>query len=438
MKIKQQINSYFQYHHYSILILFCSLAVLWSGFLFSFGYGIISTDNIDDYQEKYQPNIYLTTFYEPEVFGDNRNEKSHIFQRDEMEYVDYIDNINPIYFSLMHDIEIETNQYANQTYKIKTDDNLLLDVSEKVHSKDANDRIIEMTYNQANKPSPSQIIHSYSNEGVYINESFLKNYNIDTKNINNDTTITFTVHVPLYYLQYQAGAPIQRIVHSVTMSKKIKAIVKDNNDLMNISEAKNLILYPLNDCLQLMDEYKNLDLSNDMKTAYYQENAYASAYCVTSSDKKIIDDYNDISIYQDNENDGLTIVSSYYEYQKQKEDIQFIQETTKLITKIIGIVIIIYFTISLKKIKMQNHEKKELMKKLSYQDQKIYLRQSMFTEIKIFMLTWLVIELLLMIAFELLKPEINTSYLAMFILSLIATFFICILCLMRYFKLLKT
>lgn len=76
----------------------------------------------------------------------------------------------------------------------------------------------------------------------------------------------------------------QRIVHSVIVNKKIKAIIKDNQDFMKISDAQNLIFYSLSECNELIDQYAKENNNNQ----------YAPAYSIHSSKTNIIESYNQL------------------------------------------------------------------------------------------------------------------------------------------------
>lgn len=227
----------------------------------------------------------------------------------------------------------------------------------------------------------------------------------------------------------------------MTINRKIKAIIQDNDDLINVCQAENMILYPLDDCQNFINEYKNFPLSSKYNESYYMEKAYASAYSITSSKENIIDQYNELnnkmSSYRINldEDEGLMMFSNYYDYQNQYEDIHFTKNVVMFITNIIAVISLLYFVFSFKKIK--NNDKIKLLKNLPNQETKIYLKKSVFVEIEIFILTWMIIELLLMILFSLLQKEIKTSYLGIFSVSMMFTIIICITCFIRYIKSLR-
>lgn len=326
MKLKSKLINYLKYHHYGHLLIFILLGIILSNLVFSTGYGNISTDIIADYQKTYPANIYLTTFY-----NDDFIDTTHIFLQNDTDFIASLTNKNPIHFSLPYDIEIETDQYADNICMISSNNQNLLNIQEtdgNIQKKNKSYKITEITYDQNSIPTQQQIIKSINDEGVYINESFLKNYNLNLEDINTDTVITFTVHVPLYYVKQNASV-VQKIVHAVTINRKIKAIIQDNDDLMNACQAENMILYPLKDCQNLINEYKNLPLSFKYNESYSIEKAYASAYSITSSKENIIDQYNELnnkmSSYREylDEDEGLMIFSNYYDYQNQNEEINF-------------------------------------------------------------------------------------------------------------------
>lgn len=68
------------------------------------------------------------------------------------------------------------------------------------------------------------------------------------------------------------------------MNKKIKAIIKDNQDFMKISDAQNLIFYSLSECNELIDQYAKENNNNQ----------YAPAYSIHSSKTNIIESYNQL------------------------------------------------------------------------------------------------------------------------------------------------
>lgn len=105
------------------------------------------------------------------------------------------------------------------------------------------------------------------------------------------------------------------------------------------------------------------------------------------------------------------------------------------ITNTVAVISLIYFIFNFKKIK--NNDKIKLLKDLPKQKTKIYIKKSMFVEIEIFILTWMIIELLLVILFSLLQKEIKTSYLGIFSVSMMFSIIICVTCFIRYIKMLR-
>ena len=210
----------------------------------------------------------MTTFYKS-VASTYANENSHIFQKSEAKYIDQLKDKTPIYFSLPYDIEKNTNKYADSIYQLEsgTDNAINIQYRDgKKHTQNYKNRITDITYDESNKPTSSQIIRTINDEGVYINEHFLKNYGISINDINKDSILTFTIHVPLYY--ENSGTSSKRIVHSVIVNKKIKAIIKDNQDFMKISDAQNLIFYSLSECNELIDQYAKENNNNQYAPAY--------------------------------------------------------------------------------------------------------------------------------------------------------------------------
>ena len=321
--MKNKIINYLKYHHVASLICFSFIAIILT-ILFSCGiYGNESLNDIDKDLKNYHSNIYVTTFYKSVASQTYANENSHIFQKSEAKYIDQLKDKTPIYFSLPYDIEKNTNKYADSIYQLEsgTDNAINIQYRDgKKHTQNYKNRITDITYDESNKPTSSQIIRTINDEGVYINEHFLKNYGININDINKDSILTFTIHVPLYY--ENSGTSSKRIVHSVIVNKKIKAIIKDNQDFMKISDAQNLIFYSLSECNELIDQY----------TKENNNNQYAPAYSIRSSKTNIIKSYNQLdkktSNYQitnANKEDGLSVISHYYDCQKLYQNIYSIK-----------------------------------------------------------------------------------------------------------------
>lgn len=428
--MKNKIINYLKYHHAASLICFSFIAIILT-ILFSCGiYGNESLNDIDKDLKNYHSNIYVTTFYKSVASQTYANENSHIFQKSEAKYIDQLKDKTPIYFSLPYDIEKNTNKYADSIYQLEsgTDNAINIQYRDgKKHTQNYKNRITDITYDESNKPTSSQIIRTINDEGVYINEHFLKNYGISINDINKDSILTFTIHVPLYY--ENSGTSSKRIVHSVIVNKKIKAIIKDNQDFMKISDAQNLIFYSLSECNELIDQYAKENNNNQ----------YAPAYSIHSSKTNIIESYNQLdkktSNYQitnANKEDGLSVISHYYDCQKLYQNIYSIKTKILYFNNMISVLFLLYIILNIKKFISIKKEYSLALKKFSLIERKQYLKKSMFTEIEVFIFTYLLTLLLIRILFELFPKNIHTSYFDILILLFLITPIAILYFLLRY------
>lgn len=169
--------------------------------------------------------------------------------------------------------------------------------------------------------------------------------------------------------------------------------------------------------------YLNANELIDQYTKENNNNQYAPAYSIRSSKTNIIKIYNQLdkktSNYQitnANKEDGLSVISHYYDCQKLYQNIYSIKTKIIYFNNMISVLFLLYIILNIKKFISIKKEYSLALKKFSLIERKQYLKKSMFTEIEVFIFTYLLTLLLIRILFELFPKNIHTSYFDILIL----------------------
>lgn len=209
-----------------------------------------------------------------------------------------------------------------------------------------------ITYNEKNKPLEMDIIKKFPNEdGVYINQSFLNNAHIKIDKIDKNTLIELSVHVPIKtgIRDMEIVNPeITNFVHSVTIKKKISGIIKDNIDLQTVAYADNLVLFPVEECINLMSKYKNINTDSKISSQYKYIDLVPSSYILNYDRSEFQNKYDKIKNKINNDLNEVQIYSQYYDKMMLLDKISNLQNNLKNISKGLLIIVFISFLYSLK------------------------------------------------------------------------------------------
>lgn len=313
--------------------------------IFSITYGNATRINIEKYLDNRNSCLYVYK---------KADENYNLSELEQMSKIVTQEN-SQIYVNMNSDIEITSNKYAFSQYKLSNNNQIIFNRTIQNENKNIGYPLMNyaaITYNEKNKPLEMDIIKKFPNEdGVYINQSFLNNAHIKIDKIDKNTLIELSVHVPIKtgIRDMEIVNPeITNFVHSVTIKKKISGIIKDNIDLQTVAYADNLVLYPIEECINLMNKYKNINIDSKISSQYKYIDLVPSSYILNYDRLELQNKYNKIKSKINIDLNEVQIYSQYYDKMMLLDKISNIQNNLKNISKGLLIIIFISFLYSLK------------------------------------------------------------------------------------------
>lgn len=313
--------------------------------IFSITYGNATRINIEKYLDNRNSCLYVYK---------KADENYNLSELEQMSEIVTQEN-SQIYVNMNSDIEITSNKYAFSQYKLSNNNQIIFNRIIQNENKNIGYPLMNyaaITYNEKNKPLEMDIIKKFPNEdGVYINQSFLNNAHIKIDKIDKNTLIELSVHVPIKtgIRDMEIVNPeITNFVHSVTIKKKISGIIKDNIDLQTVAYADNLVLYPIEECINLMNKYKNINIDSKISSQYKYIDLVPSSYILNYDRSEFQNKYDKIKNKINNDLNEVQIYSQYYDKMMLLDKISNIQNNLKNISKGLLIIIFISFLYSLK------------------------------------------------------------------------------------------
>ncbi|MBS5111645.1 MAG: hypothetical protein KHZ15_03045 [Coprobacillus cateniformis] len=313
--------------------------------IFSITYGNATRINIEKYLDNRNSCLYVYK---------KADENYNLSELEQMSKIITQEN-SQIYVNMNSDIEITSNKYAFSQYKLSNNNQIIFNRTIQNENKNIGYPLMNyaaITYNEKNKPLEMDIIKKFPNEdGVYINQSFLNNAHIKMNEIDKNTFIEFSVHVPIktgIRNMEIVNPEITNFVHSVTIKKKISGIIKDNIDLQIVAYADNLVLYPVEECINLMNKYKSINIDSKISSQYKYIDLVPSSYILNYDRLELQNKYNKIKSKINIDLNEVQIYSQYYNKMMLLDKISNIQNNLKNISKGLLIIIFISFLYSLK------------------------------------------------------------------------------------------
>lgn len=424
-------------HICPFIILFIIFPIFFSFSIFSISYANITRKDLESYLTQDNANIYI--YRKP---GEN-------FTSNEIEFINQYEtnNISPLYFNEPESIDIETNDYTISSYKITDNLNVIFNKSYSNHGFSKN-VYSAITYNHDNKPKQNEIIKSFPNEdGIYISQNFLTHSNIEIDQITENSIIEFTAQIPLFCGSINDDVlypELTSFVYNVNISKKISGIIKENKDLEKITDSQNLIMYPLEDCIHLMEKYKHISIPIQITNKYKLSNPIPNAYLLSSSSKDIQKTYtnfkDDSTLHFTNKsiNSHYDIYSQYYLNQTFfNKIIDFKSSITRFSFTMILIILIgliISFIKSFHFIRTKDYVKSLCHQNLSQENIIKYIKW----EYLFLIFSFIIISIISLIFITLLAffviPNTNTNLIGIIIIEIFAYLYMWLILFIRYKK----
>lgn len=424
-------------HMYSFIILFIVFPFFLSIAIFAIAYSNTTRENLENHLDQDNANIYIYR-----KSGEN-------FISHEIEFINQNDtnNISPLYFNEPESIDIETNDYTISSYKIT---NNSYTVFSKKYQNNAHSKNIysAITYNNDNKPNQNEIIKSFpNNDGIYISQKFLANSNIKIDQINENSVIEFTVQIPLFSgtMKNELLYPqLTSFVYNAKVSKKISGIIKENKDLEKITDSQNLIMYPLDDFINLIKKNKDISIPANISNTYQLFSPIPNAYLISSSSNNIQNTYtnfiNDSTQYfaKENINNHFDIYSQYYLNQTFLNKLLNFKSTVTIFSFVMLLITFIALIISIKKsfhfIKTETYIKNLFQQNLSNENIMKYIKWEYLFLIFSFIFISLISLIIINIFTKTIISHTDTNMLGIMIIEGVVYMYMWLILFIRYKK----